>query len=57
MTLKSASSVWMSVSQLIVLDKESKSEENRIRSIGPKHLLTPEESIVFIKQTLGVEIV
>ena len=25
--------------------------------IGPKHLLTPEESIVFIKQTLGVEIV
>jgi large subunit ribosomal protein L5 len=27
------------------------------QSIGPKHLLTPEESIVFIKQTLGVEIV
>jgi len=27
------------------------------KSIGPKHLLTPEESIVFIKQTLGVEIV
>ena len=26
------------------------------KSIGPKHLLTPEESIVFIKQTLGVEI-
>ena len=26
-------------------------------SIGPKHVLTPEESIVFIKQTLGVEIV
>ena len=25
--------------------------------IGPKHLLTPEESIIFIKQTLGVEIV
>jgi len=25
--------------------------------IGPKHLLTPEESIVFVKQTLGVEIV
>jgi large subunit ribosomal protein L5 len=25
--------------------------------IGSKHLLTPEESIVFIKQTLGVEIV
>ncbi len=27
------------------------------KTIGPKHLLTPEESIVFIKQTLGVEIV
>ena len=27
------------------------------KSVGPKHLLTPEESIVFIKQTLGVEIV
>jgi large subunit ribosomal protein L5 len=27
------------------------------QSVGPKHLLTPEESIVFIKQTLGVEIV
>lgn len=25
--------------------------------VGPKQLLTPEESIVFIKQTLGVEIV
>jgi large subunit ribosomal protein L5 len=25
--------------------------------IGPKHVLTPEESIVFVKQTLGVEIV
>ncbi len=25
--------------------------------IGRKHLLTPEESIVFVKQTLGVEIV
>src|SRR4030043_1065094 len=25
------------------------------KSIGPKHLLTPEESIVFIKQTLGDE--
>jgi large subunit ribosomal protein L5 len=25
--------------------------------VGPKHLLTPEESIIFIKQTLGVEIV
>src|SRR5665647_961202 len=27
------------------------------QSVGPKHLLTSEESIVFIKQTLGVEIV
>ncbi len=27
------------------------------KSVGPKHLLTPEESIVFVKQTLGVEIV
>jgi large subunit ribosomal protein L5 len=27
------------------------------QSVGQKHLLTPEESIVFIKQTLGVEIV
>jgi len=25
--------------------------------IGPKHVLTPEESIIFVKQTLGVEIV
>ena len=25
--------------------------------VGPKHVLTPEESIVFVKQTLGVEIV
>jgi large subunit ribosomal protein L5 len=25
--------------------------------VGPKHVLTPEESIAFIKQTLGVEIV
>jgi large subunit ribosomal protein L5 len=27
------------------------------KSIGPKHALKPEESIAFIKQTLGVEIV
>ena len=27
------------------------------QAIGRKHMLTPEESIVFIKQTLGVEIV
>jgi large subunit ribosomal protein L5 len=25
--------------------------------VGPKHVLTPEESVIFIKQTLGVEIV
>lgn len=25
--------------------------------VGPKHVLTPEESVVFVKQTLGVEIV
>jgi large subunit ribosomal protein L5 len=25
--------------------------------IGPKHVLTPEESIIFVRQTLGVEIV
>lgn len=27
------------------------------KPIGPKHVLTPQESIAFIKQTLGVEIV
>jgi len=27
------------------------------QSIGRKHMLTPEESIIFIKETLGVEIV
>lgn len=27
------------------------------KPIGPKHVLTPEESILFVKQTLGVEIV
>ena len=26
-------------------------------TIGPKHVLTPEESVVFIKNTLGVEVV
>ena len=25
--------------------------------VGPKHMLTPEESVVFLKRTLGVEIV
>ena len=33
--------------------KERRQEKAKI---GPKHILTPEESIVFIKQTLGVEI-
>jgi len=27
------------------------------KAVGPKHVLTPEESIVFVKQELGVEIV
>ena len=27
------------------------------RPVGPKHVLTPEESMVFVRQTLGVEIV
>jgi len=27
------------------------------RSLGRKHVLTPEESIIFVKQLLGVEIV
>lgn len=27
------------------------------KTIGPKHMLTPEESIVYVRQTLGVEIV
>ncbi len=26
-------------------------------SVGPKHVLTPEEAVVFVKQNLGVEIV
>ena len=26
------------------------------QSIGRKHMLTPEESIIFVKQTLGVQI-
>jgi large subunit ribosomal protein L5 len=34
-----------------------KVRKRQSRSIGPKHLLKPEESIVFVKQTLGVEIV
>jgi len=34
-----------------------KLRKRQSKAIGPKHLLTPEESIVFVKQTLGVEIV
>ena len=34
-----------------------KIRKRQSKAIGPKHLLTPEESIVFVKQTLGVEIV
>ena len=34
-----------------------KSRRKEKASIGPKHVLTPEESVVFIKNTLGVEIV
>lgn len=34
-----------------------KIRKRRDQPVGPKHLLTPEESMVFVKQTLGVEIV
>ncbi|MDR1992213.1 MAG: 50S ribosomal protein L5 [Nitrososphaerota archaeon] len=34
-----------------------KIRKRQSKSLGPKHVLTPEESMVFIKQTLGVEIV
>lgn len=34
-----------------------KARKRQSKPIGPKHVLTPEESIVFVKQTLGVEIV
>ncbi len=34
-----------------------KTRKRQSKPIGPKHVLTPEESIVFVKQTLGVEIV
>jgi len=34
-----------------------KIRKRQSKPVGPKHLLTPEESIVFVKQTLGVEIV
>ncbi|MDR0493912.1 MAG: 50S ribosomal protein L5 [Nitrososphaerota archaeon] len=34
-----------------------KIRKRQSKQLGPKHVLTPEESIVFVKQTLGVEIV
>lgn len=34
-----------------------KLRKRQSKPVGKKHLLTPEESIVFVKQTLGVEIV
>ena len=34
-----------------------KNRRRRKARVGPKHVLTPEESVVFIKNTLGVEIV
>ena len=34
-----------------------KVRKRQSKSIGPKHVLTPEESMLFIKQTLGVEFV
>jgi large subunit ribosomal protein L5 len=34
-----------------------KIRKRQSKPIGPKHVLTPEEAIVFVKQTLGVEIV
>ncbi len=34
-----------------------KNRRKENKTIGPKHMLTPEESIVYIRQTLGVEIV
>ena len=34
-----------------------KLRKRQSKTVGPKHLLTPEESIIFVKQTLGVEIV
>jgi large subunit ribosomal protein L5 len=34
-----------------------KTRRREIKSVGPRHVLTPEESFVFVRQTLGVEIV
>ena len=33
-----------------------KDRRHKKARVGPKHVLTPEETVVFIKQTLGVEI-
>ncbi|MEM1539399.1 MAG: 50S ribosomal protein L5 [Candidatus Bathyarchaeia archaeon] len=44
----------------VSLNRPGKRVENRRRArtkIGPNHVLTPEEAMVFIKDTLGVEIV
>jgi len=34
-----------------------KTRRRRTAVVGQKHVLTPEESVIFVKQTLGVEIV
>ena len=34
-----------------------KTRRHQKTNVGPKHMLTPEESIVFVKQTLGVEVI
>ena len=34
-----------------------KTRRRRTATVGQKHILTPEESVIFIKKTLGVEIV
>jgi len=34
-----------------------KTRRKQNKRLGPKHMLTPEESILFVKQTLGAEIV
>lgn len=44
----------------VSLSRPGKRVENRHRArvkIGSKHVLTPEEAMVFVKETLGVEIV
>jgi large subunit ribosomal protein L5 len=34
-----------------------KTRKRQSKAIGQKHILTPEESMLFIRQTLGVELV